>query len=873
MVSVMINCMQNIFWSVSRFGAVLVLMFGFSVALAQPDQQAASLKPVSIQLHWNHQFEFAGIYAALQQGFYAQAGLDVTIKPWQAGVDVLDSVLSRRVDFGIGYSQLIVDYAKGIPIRLLLATFQYSPVILIANRPISGLRDLSHSKVMRQEILQVLSLLKMARYDGATDIQERPSSGQLSEFLSGEVDAISAYITNEPFVLESMKVPFYVVDPKSYGVQSYDDLVFTSQALVEQDPETVERFKQATIEGWRYALDHPEAIVDLILKDYSVAKSREALLAEAKATEKHVRPAQTAIGSLDAVKLQAIATNAKELGLLTDTELNKLDTRALIFRNEKPLLTAEEQAYLRDHPVIAIGNDRDWAPFEFINAQGEYDGMAAEYFHRFERLLGVTFAVNISKNWSETLNAAMNGQIPVLSSAVATPERSQYFNFTRAYLAFPMVLVAREGEHYVEGFAQLSSSQRVAVVRGYWSEDYLKKHYPQLPLLVVDSVVQGLAAVLTGKAYALSDNLGAINYAIKAQGLSGLQVIGQAEHPFELAIGVHKSEPVLFSILQKALNQISLEEERDIYNHWQQLMVATQADFASVVRPYLPISLALAIVVLVLFVLLVWSRQRHRLQSRLAQAQAQVSALQAQQAQAQAHQASFSRQEQADFFAMVVHEVKTPIAMMDGALQSLVLIDACRQPAEVQKRQLRLRRGVDRLNSLVDRFLLKSKLEDVAFQPRFQLLSMSSLVQLWQQQFMGSQQLHVLCPEAFNLQADDSLLQLAISNLIDNASKYSPSDATIRLTITQQQADEKQWCHICVIDQGRGIDEDKRAALFEPYARGKGLGDIPGVGLGLYMTQKIARLHAGYLASYPNPEGQGSIFCLRLPLQQVSTEG
>lgn len=849
--------------------ALFLSILSVSMVFAQAEKSTTTLKPVSIQLHWNHQFEFAGIYAALQQGFYTEAGLEVSIKPWRAGVDVLDEVLSRRADFGIGYSQLIIDYAKGVPIRLLSATFQYSPVILITNRPIIGLRDLSNSKVMRQEILQVLSLLKMARLEGASNIRERPSSGRLNEFLLGEVDAFSAYSTNEPFVLESMKVPFYIVDPKSYGIQSYDDLIFTSQALVEQDPETVERFKQATIEGWRYALDNPEVVVDLILKEYSVAKSREALLAEAKATEKHIRPVQTAIGSLDAVKLQAIATNARELGLLTNSELDKLDTRALIFQNEAPLLTLEEQAYLRDHPVIAIGNDRDWAPFEFINDQGNYDGMAAEYFHRFEQLLGVTFSVNTSKNWSEIINAAINGQIPVLSSAVATPERSQYFNFTRSYLTFPMVLVAREGEHYVEGFAQLSSSQRVAVVRGYWSEDYLKKHYPQLPLLVVDSVTEGLAAVLTGTAYALSDNLGAINYAIKAQGLSGLQIIGQAERPFELAIGVHKSEPVLFSILQKALNQVSLEEERRIYNHWQQLTIATKADFASVVGPYLPVALGLLVLVLLAFAWLMWSRQRHRFQSHLAQAQAEVSALQAQQAQVVAHQARSSRQEQADFFAMVVHEVKTPIAMMDGALQSLALIDACKEPAEVHKRQLRLRRGVDRLNSLVDRFLLKSKLEDVAFRPQFQRISMSSLVQLWQQQFMGSQQLHVLCPEAFDLQADDSLLQLAISNLIDNASKYSPSDSIIRLTITQQQEGREQWCQICVIDQGAGIDQEKLPIMFEPYARGKGLSDTPGVGLGLYMTQKIALLHRGHLASYPNPEGRGSIFCLRLPLIQL----
>ena len=323
----------------------------------------------------------------------------------------------------------------------------------------------------------------------------------------------------------------------------------------------------------------------------------------------------------------------------------------------------------------------------------------------------------------------------------------------------------------------------------------------------------------------------------------------------------------------RLLAQISLDDRRVIYSHWMNLTMITKADFRSVMRTYMPYLMTVIGLVVLLFVLLLLSRQRHRFQLKLAQARALLSAREAEQAQQLARQESHFRQEQADFFAMVVHEVKTPIAMMDGALQSLVLIDACQQPDEVQKRQSRLKRGVDRLNWLVDRFLLKSKLEDRSFKPHYQWLSIGTLVQLWQQQFMGSQHLHILCPQVFNLKADVSLLQLAIANLLENASKYSPPDSSINLTITQQQDQGKDWCYICVIDQGKGIAQDKFEELLQPYVRGKNLGDIVGIGFGLYMTKKIACLHAGYLAAYPNPDAQGSIFCLRFPLQHcgVST--
>ncbi len=96
-----------------------------SIASATPNQVATKLTPISVQLNWNHQFQFAGFYAALQQGYYRDSGLDVKIKSWQPGVSVLNEVVSKRADFGVGYSSIIADYAKGAPIKLVMASFQF----------------------------------------------------------------------------------------------------------------------------------------------------------------------------------------------------------------------------------------------------------------------------------------------------------------------------------------------------------------------------------------------------------------------------------------------------------------------------------------------------------------------------------------------------------------------------------------------------------------------------------------------------------------------------------------------------------------------------------------------------------------------------
>ncbi len=844
---------------------ILLLSFFTATALAAPmtTNTKTVLTPVSIQLHWNHQYEFAGIYAAVRQGYYARAGLDVTIKDWHPSVSVLNEVVSGRADFGLGYSQLIIDYAKGASIKLVSATFQFSPVVLVSNRPIIHLRDLSHSTVMRQDILQILSLLKMARYEGATDIKEIPSSGQLTEFLSGEVDAFSAYMTNEPFVLQAKKVPFYVVDPKSYGIQSYDDLLFTSQALAAQNPDLVARVKQATNEGWCYAISHPEEMVDVILQHYPSNKSREALLAEAKSTEKHVKMGEVAIGTIDPAKVFAIAASAKDLGLLTEDELGRLDVKSLIFFNDKPLLTEEEQLYLQQHPMINIANSLDWAPFEFIDEQGNYAGLAADYFKLFEQKLGVTFAPVKDIPWSEVTEMALRGDLAVVSCAVSTPDRNQYINFTRPYLSFPMVLVAKEGERFIERYDELAH-HKIAVVKGYWSQEYLKRNYSQIELVVVDSLKEGLQAVLSGRVYGLSDNLAAINYEIKRSAIVGLQVVGQADARFDLAIGVHNSQPLLLSILQKTLDQVSPEQAREMYNRWVHLDVVTKVDYISMMRALLPYMVAMLVLGFLLALWLFFRRKEQGYRYQLMEAQNKVALEKASYAENQVRQEAKYSKEQAEFFAMIAHEIRTPIAMIDGALQSLKILDDSK-PEEIEKRKDRIDRAAKRLNHLVDRFLQQGKLDNSRFELSPQPVDLSSFCLGLMPQYKGNQMMHCQVSEQAMVMADVGLLSLAVGNLLDNAIKYSPADTVIWLEVEGLSNEMGAWCLISVKDTGRGIDHDRVESIFKPYVRGKNLGDIPGVGLGLYMVNKIAVLHQGSLSYRPQPNGQGSIFTLKLP--------
>ncbi len=574
-----------------------------SIASSMPNNMTSKLTPISVQLNWNHQFQFAGFYAALQQGYYRDAGLDVEIKSWKPGVSALEEVVSGRADFGVGHSSIIADYAKGTPIKLVMSSFQFSPLVLLSHEPITDLTQLSGKMVMNFDNLQIKALIEKASTITDQPIQEVPSSGNLQDFIDHKVDFYGAYSTNEPYRLEKSNTPFFVLDPKSYGIQSYGGLVFTSQKKSELFPNEVSGFRKATIAGWEYAITHQQEVVDFILQNYEVKKSRDALLAEAKATTKYVKSGKKAIGEIEPENLLSTASYAEGSGLINSVQLKNIDMNNLIFDASQAFYSAKELAYLREHPVIKIGNHIDWAPFEYIDEVGEYHGLASEYFKLMGEMLNVEFEPVRDKYWLDVIEMAQTGVLGVLSCAVETASNQNYLNFTQPYLSFPMVLASANKIGYIDHYDQLNG-QTVAVIKGSWPHESLALYHPEVHLLLVDSVTEGLLSVLEGRSIGYSGNLATINYVIKQEGLDGLHIVGQSQRRFELAIGVQKDNPILYSIIEKTLARITEVQRQQIYDHWIQLSVLTESS------RWLYI-VALILLVL-LMVLLVWMLAVHR---------------------------------------------------------------------------------------------------------------------------------------------------------------------------------------------------------------------------------------------------------------------
>ena len=593
---------------------LLVSLILFSKPLIA--DEVKQLTPVTVQINWHHQYQFAGFYAAIAKGYYRDAGLDVTINAWQPGINIREEVVSGRATFGTAYSSVIADFIKGHPIKAVMTSFQYSPMVLLSKEPITELYQLSGKSVSHYNNLQILALLHRAKPEIDQPTRTYPPTGDINDFIQERVDLYGAYETNEPYQLNELGESYHLVKPGDFGINSAEDLVITSYEFAAEHPDIVQKFRDATIAGWEYAITHQPEIVDFILEHYPVIKSRQALLFEARATTKYVRTGSTPIGTLDSARILATAAEARDVGLITPEEFLRFNPEELIAHSiDTNSLTQDERLYLINNPVIRIGNDTNWAPFEFIDRENEFKGIVADYFQLFEERLGVTFEPVIDINWSTVVAMTKAKQIDMLSAATPTPERKEYLNFTTTYLSFPMVLVGKATTLFINDYSELAG-QPVAVVKDYWSHEYLRNNYPDIKLVLVEDVTEGLNAVVNGKALVYSGNLAVINYTQQRLGITGLQVVGQSDQRFELAIGVHKDNPLLHSIMQKTLDSITPDEHRKIYTDWISLELVTRLDERQIIHIALIVALILA---LMLAWVLTYRFQKTRLQTYIHQ--------------------------------------------------------------------------------------------------------------------------------------------------------------------------------------------------------------------------------------------------------------
>lgn len=231
---------------------------------------------VSIQLRWDHQFQFAGYYAAKWLGYYEEAGFDVEIRsaitPDGKILRAAEEVSAGRANFGVGAAEILIARDRGDPLVVLGVIFQQSAAEFYA---LEGTRFNSPSDMLDLRVarniggLVDIEMQAMLRAEGIDPkkIKSFPHTAGVRHLLDGRVDVVPGYRISAPHELRVQNVRFKTMRPVNYGIDFYGDSLFAHQRRVERDPDSAKRFLAATLKGWEYALKHPAKIVEKIAND------------------------------------------------------------------------------------------------------------------------------------------------------------------------------------------------------------------------------------------------------------------------------------------------------------------------------------------------------------------------------------------------------------------------------------------------------------------------------------------------------------------------------------------------------------------------------------------------------------------------------
>src|SRR5699024_1020457 len=271
-------------------------------------------------------------------------------------------------------------------------------------------------------------------------------------------------------------------------------------------------------------------------------------------------------------------------------------------------LTEEERAFIAEHPVVEIGIDPEFVPFEFIDEDGEYKGIVRDILSLIEEQTGLQFKVQENLTWLEAYDLAMGGKLDGLAAVGKTPEREKEFILSRPYFQFKRVIVTRSEDTNVMNVEDLDHTA-IAVQKNSSHHSYLLQQ-KNIHLSLYDTAEAALVAVATGEEKYYVGNLATTKHILRTNGIADLRVIAyEADKRQGLYFAGYKGHPELVSIFNKAFSMIEEDDIRAISSKW--INIDTDVDYGPLLR------VTAAIVVVFIIILSVSSYWIFRLRKEM----------------------------------------------------------------------------------------------------------------------------------------------------------------------------------------------------------------------------------------------------------------
>jgi two-component system sensor histidine kinase EvgS len=519
-------------------------------------------------------------------------------------------------------------------------------------------------------------------------------------------------------------------------------------------------------------------------------------------------------------------------------------------------LSPAERKWLAAHPVIRIGAETNYAPYEFQDSRGHFVGVVADYLDIIRYRLGVRFQVNQLPDFGTVENKLRKKELDVVLAVASSADREDFLNFTKPYLHYVNVIVTRDDYSFVSGLKDFKEN-RVAVVEGHSSKQLTARVYPNFNVTAYPDLLDGLMAVSTGKTDGLVDDIFPIVYTIRYRQISNLKIataVEKALQPQGFSVGVRKDWPELVGILDKVLLTISHEEQREISQKWLSVRYEDKIDYRAI---WTSAAVFSTILLAGVFHIRQLGKQRKALLAARAEAEA-------------------ANRSKDQFLANMSHELRTPLHAILGyadLVRGGAMPEASRQEALATIGSSG-RHLLSLINDLLDLSRIRSghlELNPAPVQLAALIEEIAAMVRVEAQRKGLEFFLEVPAGLPETVEADGKRLRQILLNLLGNAIKFTDSGGvTLGLQCGQVESGKVEL-RVSVQDTGVGISARDTTRIFAPFEQAEeGQKQESGVGLGLAITRELARLMGGDVEVDSQP-GSGSQFrfSVKLPVVQA----
>ena len=266
-------------------------------------------------------------------------------------------------------------------------------------------------------------------------------------------------------------------------------------------------------------------------------------------------------------------------------ELLETENKWIINEHEKyylnykqPILLTEKEKEFLNKNKLKISVSQAWEPFVFKSINNEAIGISTDYWKLIADKLNLNYENIFSETFSQQLNDIKNKKADIIYSTGETSNRKEYSVFTKEYAKFPISIVTKKDENFIENISLLNN-KKIAIGNNFTAHNIIKDKYPNMNFILVDSVKEGLELVSNNKAYAFIDIQPVLFYNITKYDFTDLKISGNTGLDFSLKFMIRDDYGILEPILDKAISSISINELNEILNKWNNVQFQTSLNY------------------------------------------------------------------------------------------------------------------------------------------------------------------------------------------------------------------------------------------------------------------------------------------------------